>query len=209
MSDRDALLAIKAIVDAQIGAPPTPTPVPTPVPTPAPTPTPTPTPTPVPISITHDYSPWSGNSTSQLQYKVKHGYLFPLPPWWDWEEAYASGHVIKDADYGTNAASEDKRSIRDLSNINGPAVVEGVAGSVAYIHVKRPKGEVVEVTCGRTSSALGAVSLATLAVTTAEILQYDPPSGSDCYGKIKFISSGNDSVRVELHSDGALAVQRN
>jgi hypothetical protein len=42
MTDREALLAIKGIVDAQLAGEPAPTPTPAPAPTPAPTPTPDP-----------------------------------------------------------------------------------------------------------------------------------------------------------------------
>lgn len=102
MSDRDALLVIKGIVDAQLAGDPTPAP------------TPTPTPAPQPVPVTHDYSPWTGNSRSQVEYKAKHGYAPKLPEWFDWEEAYASGHVIPDADYAppaTGGSGHDRRSL--------------------------------------------------------------------------------------------------
>ena len=107
---------------------------------------------------------------------------------------------------GVTQDPNDKRTIRDLSVLNGPAIVEGPAGTVDYITITRPLGEVVEVTCGRTNSGLGAITSARMSCRGSSV----PAGGSDCYGKISYLASGGaDLVQVELLTPGALAVQRN
>lgn len=100
---------------------------------------------------------------------------------------------------------QDRRAIRDLSEINGPAIVEGQAGHVDYITVRRPAGERVKITMSRTTSNYGAITDAQISAR-GEVAR---GSGSDCFGEINFTATGDDQVRVELLASGALAVQRN
>lgn len=99
----------------------------------------------------------------------------------------------------------DRRQLRDLSILNGPAIIEGYAGHVDYITLRRPVGSLIEITMGRTTSGLGAIMGAKISANGA----VEFCGGSDCYGKIRFLSTGDDVVRVELLTPGALAVQRN
>lgn len=150
-----------------------------------------------------DYSNYVGMTKDEIEYKVKHRYLPPLPEGWDWDEAFAAG-VLRT--YGQGPASDDKRNIRDLSVINGPAIVEGHAGHVDTITVKRPKGERVQIVTGRTTSALGAVSKAVISVPTVGAVS--EADGLDAHTLLEFISTGEDYVFVHLKEAGALAISR-
>lgn len=104
MTDRDKLLEVEGVLAAMVldlnalhsslnqylrGLTPAPTPTPAPSPTPAPTPAPVPTPTPPPAKL--DYSGYHGETRGSIELAVREGFI--LPPGWNWEDAFASGHV--------------------------------------------------------------------------------------------------------------------
>lgn len=203
MSAYDALRVIKGICEAELagelGAPVTPVPTPT-----TPTTPETPPEPPRGLLSPRDYWLFAGQwGDTRAMIEARNA---PLPAGWSWDDAYASGAITRVA--GNQGGGEpDRRSIRDLSTVNGPAVVEGPAGHVDVIFIRRPVDEIVEVTIGRTNSAFGTLGPGGASISARGAKSTG--SGSDCYGKIRFTSTGNDEVRVELHQAGAIAVQRN
>lgn len=109
MSDRDALLVIKGIVDAQLAAP---------APTPAPTPTPTPTPAPAPAPSTVNYALYMGLTRAQAEAQRLHERV----PGWSWADFAASGFMEPDGDFSGGPTQPGS----DLGWSNGnPVIVTG------------------------------------------------------------------------------------
>lgn len=98
----------------------------------------------------------------------------------------------------------DRRTLRDLSDTQGPAIVEGPAGAFADIACRRPAGSTVEITCGRVPSDLGACTSVELSVGDV----HGHGGGSDATGSITFTSTGNDVIHVFLGEAGAVEVHR-
>lgn len=94
MTDRDLLLTIYAQIGAHLMQRPPVEPPPPPPPKP-------------PSAI--DYSRWSGMTRAQLE--AAYFGPWPNPRWpagWNWEDAYASGHVLTPEDYGAGSAAVDE-----------------------------------------------------------------------------------------------------
>lgn len=115
-------------------------------------------------------------------------------------DSYANSNPIVD----NGPAAFDRRTLRDLSDTQGPAIVEGGAGTVAEIVCRRPAGSTVEITCGRTPSQFGTCTSVDLWVGNL----HAEGRGSDASGSLTFISSGNDVIRVVLNEAGGIEVHR-
>lgn len=98
----------------------------------------------------------------------------------------------------------DRRSIRDLSDSQGPAIVEGPAGTSVNILCRRPMGSQVEITCGRVPSQFGSCTSAQLRVRDQNV----DCRGSDCTGSLTFTASGADVFTVILNEAGGVEVHR-
>lgn len=131
----------------------------------------------------------------------------PLPPGWSWEDAYASKAIVES--YAPQGPAQvDKRTVRNLSGSQGnQGILDGPAGAFDLFLVQEPKDSRVEITAGATQSAFGALTHAVMVGPNGE---REECTGSNVFGKLKFIASGGPQmVRVTLTDAGALSVQRN